>query len=319
MNSANALLPTTLRVIDSHTGGEPTRVLPLGEVELFGATMQDRLEDMRSRVDHLRTGVLLEPRGSEVLVGAVLTPAVHEGSTSGVIFFNNAGYLGMCGHGTIGVVETLRDFMALPPGIYRLDTPVGTVTAELLETGEIAVQNVPAKRLLKDVQVNVYDHTFVTGDVAYGGNWFFISEDSPILLELRQEPLLRAFCSRIKDRLAEEGITGIDGKIIDHIELTGPPRSSGADSVNYVLCPGNAYDRSPCGTGTSAKLACLFEDGLLSPGDWYTQESITGSRFRAKVDIIGGEVVPTIVGRAWITAKCTLNFQADDPLRWGMV
>jgi 4-hydroxyproline epimerase len=275
------------------------------------------MENMRTNWDHIRTGVLLEPRGSEVLVGAVLTPPVEPDSVAGVIFFNNASYLGMCGHGTIGVIETLKFLGEIGPGIHQIDSPVGTVQAELLANGEVAIQNVPARRHRHRVSVDVEGFGQVCGDVAYGGNWFFIVHPSPLELTLKQEAKLKAFCRAVKSALILEGITGAGGAEIDHIELSAS--ATEADSVNYVLCPGDAYDRSPCGTGTSAKLACLFESGELKPGEWYVQQSITGSQFKGKVEIVNGEIIPTIVGRAWITAESQLIFADDDPLRWGLV
>ncbi len=306
-----------VRVIDSHTGGEPTRVVPLGGLELPGSTMSERLDHFRRELDHLRRGILCEPRGSDVLVGAVLTPPEHPSSTAGVVFFNNASYLGMCGHGTIGVVETLRYLGHLTGSVLSLDTPVGTVRAEITSEG-IAVRNVPARRSMRGARVEVQGIGPVTGDVAYGGNWFFIVSTPEIPLGLAEAKPLTETCLRIREALLQQGIKGDDGSEIDHIELSVPSLSPGADSKNFVLCPGAAYDRSPCGTGTSAKLACLVEDGSLAPGSWYVQESITGSRFKAKIELVEGRMIPTVVGRASITAESTLLFDPDDPFRWGI-
>jgi proline racemase len=304
-------------VIDSHTGGEPTRVVPQGGIDLQGATMLERREHFRRYFDHLRRGILCEPRGSDVLVGAALTPPVNPGSAAGVVFFNNAGYLGMCGHGTIGVIETLRHQGRLEQEAIALDTPAGTVLASLTDDG-IAVRNVPARRSQRGLELDVPGYGIYTGDVAYGGNWFFIVRAPEIPLCLSQAMELTEVCLRIRRTLTTCGICGDDGSAIDHVELSGPATALGADSKNFVLCPGAAYDRSPCGTGTSAKLVCLVEDGALEPGAWYEQESITGSTFRGKIERVGHEWVPTIVGRASITAETTLLFHPDDPFQWGI-
>lgn len=306
-----------LSVIDSHTAGEPTRVVPIGAIELKGEDMVERREFFRTERDHLRRAVLCEPRGSDVLVGAVLTPPVSQGADAGVVFFNNASYLGMCGHGTIGVVETLRHLKKLKGNAVRLDTPVGSVEAEF-HGPDISLRNVPARRTLRAVELDVHGFKKVLGDVAYGGNWFFIVRQPEMHLELDHAGELTAICMRIRRQLALAGITGEDGAEIDHIELSGPPSRPDADSKNFVLCPGGAYDRSPCGTGTSAKVACLVDDGELEPGHRYIQESITGSMFAAKIDRTEAGLVPTITGRAFVTAETTLIFDPEDPFRWGI-
>ncbi|AIE84207.1 proline racemase family protein [Fimbriimonas ginsengisoli] len=310
----------TLRiaVIDSHTGGEPTRVVLEGGIPLAGETMGDRRDDFARRFDHLRAGIVNEPRGNDVLVGAILTKPVNEGSTVGVVFFNNVGYLGMCGHGTIGVVETLRLQQRVQPGEVKIDTPVGTVSAELLENGEVSIRNVVSYRHLAGVRIDVPGLGSVVGDVGYGGNWFYIVHEPHFEIELDRSAELTDICWRIRRALEREGITGADGAEIDHIELFGEPTGANSDSRNFVLCPGGAYDRSPCGTGTSAKLACLYSAGKLKEGEWYSQESVTGSVFRGKVEAVEGGVIPTVVGRAFITAQTDLYFDNQDPLRWGM-
>jgi 4-hydroxyproline epimerase len=306
-----------IKVIDSHTGGEPTRVVPIGEIPLEGSTMAERLGDFSTRWDHLRQGILWEPRGYEAMVGAILSPPTQPHSAAGVIFCNNVSYLGMCGHGSIGVVQTLNHLGLIGPGTHGLDTPVGTVQVELMDSGEVAIENVRSYRHAEKVRIHVDGVGSVEGDVAYGGNWFFIVYDSPIALELGNEPELRNLCKLIKTALASHGICGNNRAEIDHIELCARAPDETADSVNYVLCPGNAYDRSPCGTGTSAKLACLVEDGKIDVDEWYTQQSITGSKFRGTMRRRGEYLIPTIVGQAWITGESTLLFDESDPIRWG--
>jgi len=307
----------TLRVIDSHTAGEPTRVVLEGGVPLAGETMLERREEFRANYDHLRTGIVLEPRGSDVLVGAALTPPINPDSAAGIVFFNNAGYLGMCGHGTIGVVETLKYLGRINERTIRLDTPAGTVTATILDNGDVSLSNVLSYVYAQHITLQVEGFGEVHGDVAYGGNWFFLVHEPEFEINLRRAAELTQLTERIKQTLARSGIMGADGAEIDHVELSGPSGSA-ANSRNFVLCPGGAYDRSPCGTGTSAKLASLFAAGRLKEGEIYVQESVAGGVFRGQVRAAENGVQPTIAGRAYITADSTLLFQEDDPLRWGI-
>lgn len=306
-----------IQVIDSHTGGEPTRVVLEGGPPLQGATLAEMREDFAARFDDYRSAIVNEPRGSDVLVGALLTPPENPGSVAGVIFFNNVGMLGMCGHGTIGLVETLRYLGHIKPGTCNIDTPVGTVTVTLAENGEVSVQNVASYRYLADVEVDVPGVGMVVGDVGYGGNWFFIVHQPTWDLRVEQHVRFTDIAWDIRLALTNNHITGAHGAEIDHIELFGPPHGD-AQSRNFVLCPGRAYDRSPCGTGTSAKLACLVAAGKLEPGVWYRQESVTGSVFRGKVDVVDGQILPTIVGSAHVTAETVLILEANDPLQWGI-
>jgi proline racemase len=279
--------------------------------------MAERRGFLLRHQDHLRQAVVCEPRGHDAVVGALLTPPVEPGSTVGVVFFNNAGALGMCGHGLIGVVRTLEHLGRLGPGSLRVDTPVGTVGAELDGEGAVTIENVPAYCHARDVAVEVPGLGRVTGDVAWGGNWFFLAELDEPPLELAHAAALTDVTSRILAALHAQGICGRDGAVIDHVELFGPPRRLDADSRNFVLCPGLAYDRSPCGTGTSAKLATLVARGTLAPGVRWRQESITGSLFEAWLEERGGALVPRVRGRAFVTGRTTLFFDARDPFRGG--
>jgi 4-hydroxyproline epimerase len=306
------IFPAKIRVIDSHTEGEPTRVVLDGWPQPSGDTMGARRESVRRDADHLRRAVICEPRGHDAVVGALLTPPVERGSVAGVIYFNNVGYLGMCGHGTIGVVRTLESLGRLTPGTIRLDTPVGTVSANLAPDGAVTIRNVVARCHACDVPVEVPGVGRVVGDIAYGGNWFFITHlaDQPLTLS-RQTELSRITIA-IMAALRDQGITGADGAEIDHVELS-------ADGRNFVMCPGGAYDRSPCGTGTSAKLATLYARGALAPGQLWEQESITGGRFTAWLEAQGGELVPCVRGRAFVTGETVLRFDPGDPFRGGFV
>jgi 4-hydroxyproline epimerase len=311
------LWPEAVRVVDSHTGGEPTRVVIDGWPTPEGADMAARRETLRRDWDHLRSAVVCEPRGHDALVGALLTPPAHPGSAAGVVFFNNVGYLGMCGHGLIGVVRTLEHLGRLAPGEVRIDTPVGTVAAELGADGSVTIRNVPSRCHALDVRLEVPGVGTVIGDVAYGGNWFFITEIDDLPLEIANLERLTRVTRAVLAALHDQGVTGADGAEIDHVELAGPARRPDADARNFVLCPGGAYDRSPCGTGTSAKMASLHARGVLAPGEEWRQESITGSRFVGWLEARGGELIPRVRGSAFVTGEATLRFPADDPFRRG--
>ena len=308
-----------MRVIDSHTEGEPTRVVVEGGPDLGAGSMQERLERLRDNHDDFRTTVILEPRGTDALVGALLCEPTDSKCAAGVIFFNNRGYLGMCGHGTIGVAVTLAWLGRIGPGVSQLETPVGTVAIDLVDDNTVTVKNVPSYRFRKDVTVDVPGHGEITGDIAWGGNWFFLVKDAPCPVDLAHERELTTAALAVQAALWEQGITGRDGGEIDHIEFFAEPRTSGADSRNFVLCPGGAYDRSPCGTGTSAKLACLAADGLLAPGDDWVQESVIGSLFTARYEPGDDEqIIPSVTGRAFISAEATLVQQPGDPFANGI-
>ncbi|HPA01581.1 MAG TPA: proline racemase family protein [Chiayiivirga sp.] len=308
----------SLDFIDSHTGGEPTRTVIGGFPSLGEGTLAQRRARFSAEFDHLRQAIVCEPRGSEVLVGALLLPPCDPASAAGVIFFNNVGMLGMCGHGMIGVVRSLQHLGRIGPGEHRLETPVGTVGATLHEDGRVSIRNVPSWRQAKEVEVAVPGHGAVRGDIAWGGNWFFITKDAPVALELAHWRELTAFTAAVKAALAGQGITGADGAEIDHVEINGASPAPNADARNFVLCPGLAFDRSPCGTGTSAKLACLAADGALAPGAVWRQESIVGSVFEGSyAPGEGDRIHPVITGSAFVTAQGQLLFDSADPFRDG--
>ncbi len=311
-------LPETLEVVDSHTEGEPTRVVIGGWPDLEAATMEARREELDRRFGSLWRGAILEPRGHDALVGALLTPPVSRGAAAGVVFFDNVGPLWMCGHGTIGVVRTLEYLGRIAPGPVRLDTPVGPVGAELSVDGLVTIENVPARCRALDVAVDVPGVGRVVGDVAYGGNWFFLVGPGAEAIEPGNGERLRTVTLAIQRALAERGITGDEGAAVDHVILYGPPARPDADSRNYVMCPGGAYDRSPCGTGTSAKMASLHARGELALGQRWRQESITGSLFTGWLEGAEDRLVPRIQGRAFVTGRTTLFFDPRDPFRHGL-
>jgi 4-hydroxyproline epimerase len=311
-------LPRRIDVVDSHTAGEPTRCVIAGGPELGGGSVAERLERMRSEQDVYRRAILCEPRGSDVLVGAMLVEPANPEAAAGVIFFNNAGYLGMCGHGTIGVAATLAYLGRIGVGQHRFETPVGDVRVSLAENGEVTIANVDAYRHRAHVPVEVPGYGVVLGDVAWGGNWFFLVEDHPHALGLDHVEELTDFTWRVRQALKARGITGAKGAEIDHIELSGAAHDPNNHSRNFVLCPGKAYDRSPCGTGTSAKMACLVDAGRLKPGQAWRQEGILGSVFTGHIERDGDRIIPYITGSAYVTAETTLIFDPEDPFLGGI-
>jgi len=298
-----------IHVIDSHTGGEPTRIVIEGGPPLGAGSMSQRLDCFRTRYDHYRSAIVNEPRGSDATVGAILCEPVDPANAAGIIFFNNVGYLNMCGHGTIGLGATLAHLGRIQPGTHTIETPVGNVSIELHQSGEVTVGNVPSYRSAADVAVDVDGRT-IRGDIAWGGNWFFLTYDTPCELELRNIEMLTDYTWRIRQALAAVHPE------IDHIEVFSS--STKADGKNFVLCPGKAYDRSPCGTGTSAKLACLYADGKLKEGEIWRQESIIGSVFEGSFTLRDGQLFPHIKGSAHINADAYLILDEHDPFQWGI-
>jgi 4-hydroxyproline epimerase len=302
-------------IIDSHTGGEPTRVVVAGGPDLGNGPLAARRERFQREFDTFRSAVVNEPRGSDVIVGALLVEPVDKSCVTGVIFFNNVGYLGMCGHGTIGLMVTLAHLGKIKAGDHKIETPVGIITATLHPSGEVSVANVPSWRAKKAVTVDVPGIGPVTGDVAWGGNWFFLVEKHGLELALQNAEALNDYCWKVRQAVNAQGYPDVD-----HVELFGAA-SAGAHSRNFVQCPGKAYDRSPCGTGTSAKLACLAADGKLAEGAEWIQESIIGSRFAGKytwLDRATGKVSPVITGTAFVNSEATLLLDDKDPFCWGI-
>lgn len=304
--------------IDSHTGGEPTRLVLSGFPDLGNSPLADAVRQLRQQHDHYRSATVGEPRASDVVVGALLLPPRTAGALASVVFFNNVGYLGMCGHGTIGLMATLEYLGRAVPGRYTLDTPVGSVAVHLRGNGVVAIDNIPAYRHRAGVVLEVPGIGTVRGDVAWGGNWFFLCDAAGIDITIGNVQALTEHAWMVRQALEATGITGADGALIDHVELMGPPHAIANDGRNFVLCPGRAYDRSPCGTGTSAKLACLAGDGRLAPGVVWRQESVLGSVFEAQYRMQGAQLMPTITGQAHVCAEATLLLDPADPYAWGI-
>jgi 4-hydroxyproline epimerase len=307
-----------IQILDSHTGGEPTRLVVGGFPDLGTGSMAERRALLASQHDAWRAATVLEPRGNDVIVGALLCAPQDPANAAGVVFFNNTGYLGMCGHGTMGLVASLAYLGRIQPGEHGIETPVGTVMTTLHEDGSVSVRNVPAYRLHHGLSLEVPGIGTVTGDVAWGGNWFFLMSAHGQRVTSDNLQALTAYTSAVQQALKDQGIRGDNGGEIDHIELFADDKV--ADSRNFVLCPGGAYDRSPCGTGTSAKLACLAADGKLQPGQVWRQASIIGSSFEARYepDATPGRIIPTLRGTAHMSAEATLLIAQDDPFAWGI-
>lgn len=302
-----------IRVIDSHTAGEPTRVVLEGGPDLGQGPLSERIARLRTHEDRFRSAVVNEPRGSDVLVGALLVEPQDKSCLAGVIFFNNVGYLGMCGHGTIGLVTTLAHLGRISPGEHRIETCAGVVTAQLDPSGSVSVENVASFRKAQHVACDVPGIGRVSGDVAWAGNWFYLLETQTEAIALANVERLTDYAWRVRQAINAQGFPELD-----HVELFGAPQRVDAHSKNFVLCPGKAYDRSPCGTGTSAKLACLAADGKLAEGEQWVQESIIGSVFRGRYRRVGNHVLPTITGTAFVNGEATLLLNDDDPFCWGI-
>jgi 4-hydroxyproline epimerase len=336
--------------LDSHTGGEPTRLITSLPFDLGTGSVADKLSRLKKDHDDFRTTVLNEPRGSDVLVGAYLVPPADPTCQFGVIYFNNVGYLGMCGHGTIGLIASLAYLGKIQPGVIRVETPVGVVEATLhpmslrgaerrsnlpipineeIASGEdqerprndgeypnkVSVKNIPAYRHLTHIPVTV-DGKTVHGDVAWGGNWFFLCHDHGLEVNMQNLEALTEFSWRVREQFTANGITGANGAEVDHVELFAS--TPDADSKSFVLCPGKAYDRSPCGTGTSAKLACLYDDGKLQVDQVWKQQSVIGSIFEGSIQLDGDKIIPTITGEAWVMSEGTILVDERDPFGKGI-
>lgn len=308
-----------LKIIDSHTGGEPTRAIIDGMPDLGPGSMAERREILSKQHDWLRRATVLEPRGFEAIVGAALQESTLPNCTAGVIFFNNAGYLNMCVHGIIGLAITLKHMGRIDTGVHRIETPVGIVIVKLNEDDSVSVENVRSYRTEKDVEIPVPEFGPIVGDIAWGGNWFFIIDGQGPVVDYANIKELTHFCINAREALSIAGITGNAGAAIDHIEIFAPANESIADSRNFVLCPGDEYDRSPCGTGLSARLACLADSGLLRPNQSYLQASIINTLMEGSFRSDGEKaVIPTITAKAWLTGECVLAIDPDDPLKHGI-
>jgi proline racemase len=219
----------------------------------------------------------------------------------------------MCGHGLIGMLVALQHAGLVKPGLVRVDTPAGYIAAVLGANGEVTFDNVPSYRKHHELELYLPGIGNVPSDIARGGNWYCLIGQHEHTLELANVAQLTGYCTRVRRAVNDSGFPEVD-----HVELFGPSPTPGVNSRSFVLCPGGAYDRSPCGTGTSAKLACLAADNKLAPGAAWVQESIVGSTFRAKYRRQGDKIVPTIAGTAHVTADAMLLIDPTDPFAWGI-
>lgn len=310
----------TLSIVDSHTAGEPTRVVVSGGPVVPEKGAAAARSFLREHEDWMRCALIHEPRGFEAVVGAFLCEPNDEACVTGVVFFNNAGYLHSCLHGSIGVVETLAYLGKISEGSHRLETPIGVVIAELHPDGKVTMANVPSYRYLAEAKVEVPGYGEVRGEVAWGGNWFFLIKGQGPVVARENIEALTAFTWAVRQALDASELRGEDGGLIDHVEVFGPPEAGvEADSQNFVMCPGRAYDRSPCGTGTSAKLACLAAEGALGEGEVFAQAGILGTSFEGRYQRLDGQkITPIVTGQAFVTAESKVIIRADDPYRYGV-
>lgn len=308
-----------MHVIDSHTGGEPTRVILDGAPNLGGGSLAEQAERLASEYQDFYQSILFEPRGQPAMVGALLVPPTDPECVTGVIYFDADAVLGMCGHGTIGLAVTLAKLGRIDKGQHKIETPVGVIEVELIDKHTVRVTNVESRRVLESVRVDVPSYGSVIGDVAYGGNWFFIVEPSPLPLNTQNIRQLTDLGIAIREATNAQNVGGEQGQLIDHVVFQDQSPKPGVHSRNFVLCPDDNYDRSPCGTGSSARLACLAAQNRLLPGEEITQESVIGSPYRLSYQPgKQGGIVPSIIGQAYIMAESRLLFDAEDPYRLGI-
>ncbi len=308
-----------MHVIDSHTGGMPTRVILDGAPDLGSGPLADRARRLATEHESFYKSVLLEPRGQPGMVGALLVEPENPDCKAGVIYFDADAVLGMCGHGTIGLGVTLAHLGRIDIGVHRLETPAGEVTIDLKDANTVQVTNIESRRVHHAVTIDTEGFGPVTGDVAYGGNWFFIVDPSPIPVSPDNIRQLTDMTIAIREACIAQGIGGENGEPVDHVILQGSSPNAGVHSRNFVLCPDDDYDRSPCGTGSSARLACLAASGRLPAGEEITQESVIGSSYRLSYQPgQHGGVIPRLTGQAHIMSESRLIFAENDPFRMGI-
>ena len=308
-----------MKIVDSHTEGEPTRTIFDAGLDLGSGSLAEKAGVFEKNYRDFCGSVLKEPRGNDAYVGALVVDSEESDCAAGVIFFNTVQNLGMCGHGTIGLSATMAYMGLIKPGHHKFETPVGKVAINLKTPNRVSVTNIESYRLLKNILIEIPSYGPLTGDVAWGGNWFFLVKESPIDIKLENFRELTDLSLQIRNALEIKGITGTQGAWIDHIELYGAPESTEANSRSFVLVPSGSYDRSPCGTGCSAKMACLAADGAWPAGKIWIQESVIGSTYALVYEQgQNGGVIVTIEGTAFVTAQVTLIFESQDPFRLGI-
>ena len=323
--------------IDGHTCGNPVRLVAGGGPLLQGATMMERRAHFLAEYDWIRTGLMFEPRGHDMMSGSILYPPTRDDCDIAILFIETSGCLPMCGHGTIGTVTmALEHGLVRPrtPGTLMLDTPAGVVKAEYRQEGayveEVRITNVPSFLYAEDLTVECPDLGDLTVDVAYGGNFYAIVEsqknfddldDFTVAQLLDWSPILRA---RLNARYEFVHPENPSINVLSHIMWTGMATKAGADKRNAVFYGERAIDRSPCGTGTSARMAQLHAKGRLATGDSFVHESIIGSLFHGRVeretDVAGRKaIIPSIGGWARMTGYNTIFIDDRDPFARGFV
>ena len=330
--------PHEFDTIESHTAGNPTRTIVRGAPELRGATMLERLDDLRARFPWIRTALCFEPRGHSVMSGCVLQEPCDPTADVGVVFIETSGYPPMCGHDTIGLVTVLIEtgrFPAEGPLVpCVLDTPAGIVRTEATVEGgrvtDVAFLSTPSFLLHRDVAVELDGLAPFQVDVAWGGNFYAIVEAADVGVDVRDPRVAGriALAERIREHLNArlevvhpvlEGVRGIS-----HVQFNGPPTTAEAHTRSSVIMPPGGADRSPCGTGTSARTAALVARGRLALGETLVHESITGGLFRSTpVEALEVGGIPAvrnrISGRAFITGRSTFIIDPTDPLAAGFL
>ncbi|RWO51060.1 4-hydroxyproline epimerase [Mesorhizobium sp.] len=323
--------------IDGHTCGNPVRLVAGGGPLLNGATMMERRAHFLAEYDWIRTGLMFEPRGHDVMSGSILYPPTRPDCDIAILFIETSGCLPMCGHGTIGTVTMAIEHGLIKPktpGLLRLDTPAGLVTAEYQQVGEyveeVRITNVPSFLHAEGLTVECPLLGEISVDVAYGGNFYAIVEPQKTYRDMGDHSAgdLIAWSPVVRQRLNEKYAfvhpenPGIDR--LSHILWTGAPTDSQADARNAVFYGDKAIDRSPCGTGTSARMAQLHAKGKLGTGDEFVHESIIGSLFKGRVEkevTVAGKpaIIPSIGGWARMTGLNTIFIDDRDPFAHGFV
>jgi 4-hydroxyproline epimerase len=327
----------TFSCIDAHTCGNPVRVVSGGGPQLQGASMSERRQHFLKEFDWIRTGLMFEPRGHDMMSGSILYTPTREDCDVGILFIETSGCLPMCGHGTIGTVTVaIENGLVKPktPGTLRLETPAGLVIAEYNQVGEyvesVRLTNVPAFLHSEDLAIDCPDLGPIKVDVAYGGNFYAIVEPQENYRDMadftagdlvRMSPILR---KRMNEKYTFQHPDNPTIKGLSHILWTGKPKHPEADARNAVFYGDKAIDRSPCGTGTSARMAQLAGKGKLKVGDSFVHESIIGSLFKGKVvkeAKVGNHaaIIPSIEGWARVTGYNTIFIDDRDPYKHGFV
>ena len=323
--------------IDGHTAGNPVRLVSGGAPALNGTSMSERRRDFQTRFDWIRTGLMLEPRGHDMMSGGLFYPPTRPDSDLGILFIESSGCLPMCGHGTIGLVTFGIEnglIEARTPGRLRIEVPAGVIDVEYVENAgrveSVRIYNVPSYLAAEGLRIEVPGFGPLTVDVAYGGNFYAIIEPQGAYegLDALGATRIIELSRQVRDRVRAvlDPVHPLDPSIrgVSHVLWADSPKGAGADGRNAVFYGDRAIDRSPCGTGTSARMAQLAARGLLAVGDHFVHESYIGSRFNGRVegnatigDVTG--IYPSIQGSAISTGLNTIWIDEADKFSKGFV